>query len=145
MIFALSLYFSVLRRRKNWVFFFFRIRINRVFCFSNKEKLGFLSFEQGKIGFSVFRIRKIGFPVFRIRKNRVFCLSNKNKQEKIKMIIRNKTFCCQKMDFLSIGQKDAQWSVSPLWVRIKRVWALRMCFTTVFGCSLIRLTEVWIS
>ena len=36
-----------------------------------------------------------------------------------------KTFCAQKMDFLSIGQKDAQGSVSPLWVRIKRVWARR--------------------
>ena len=48
------------------------------------------------------------------------------------------------MDFLSIGQKDAQGSTSPLRVRIKRVWALRICFTTVFGCSLIRLTDVWI-
>ena len=53
------------------------------------------------------------------------------------MRIKNKTYCAQKMDFLSIGQKDAQWSVSPLWVRIKRVWALRARFTTVFGCSLI--------
>ena len=55
-----------------------------------------------------------------------------------------KTFCAQKMDFLSIGQKDAQGSVSPLWVRIKRVWALHARLAAVFGDSLIRLTEVLI-
>ena len=41
------------------------------------------------------------------------------------------------IDFSSIGQKDAQGSVPPLWVRMKRVCALRARFTTVFGCSLI--------
>ena len=52
--------------------------------------------------------------------------------------MKNKTFSFQKMDFLSIGQKDAQWSVSPLRVRMKRVWALRARLATVFGGSLIR-------
>ena len=35
--------------------------------------------------------------------------------------------------FFSIGQKDAQGSVSSLRVRIKRVWALRTRFAMVFG------------
>ena len=60
------------------------------------------------------------------------------------MKMKINTYCAQKMDFLSIGQKDAQWSVSPLWVRIKRVWALRARLAAVFGGSLIRLTEVLI-
>ena len=46
--------------------------------------------------------------------------------------------------FLSICQKDAQESVSPLRGRIKRVWALRIGFATVFGGSLIRVAELWI-
>ena len=37
------------------------------------------------------------------------------------------------MDFLSIGQKDAQGSVSSLRVRIKRVLALRTRFAMVSG------------
>ena len=45
------------------------------------------------------------------------------------------------MDFLSICQKDAQGSVSPLWVRTKRVSALRARFAAVFGGSLIRSTD----
>ena len=56
--------------------------------------------------------------------------------------MKNKTFCFQKMDFLSIGQKDAQWSVSPLRVRMKRVWARRARLAAVFGGSLI-LVEFW--
>ena len=43
---------------------------------------------------------------------------------------------------LSIGQKDAQGSVSPLRVRIKRVLALRTRFASVFGGSVMRWTEV---
>ena len=42
---------------------------------------------------------------------------------------------------LKICQKDAQGSVSPLRVRIKRVSARRARFATVFGGSLIRLTD----
>ena len=48
------------------------------------------------------------------------------------------------MDFLNICQKDAQGSVSPLRVRMKRVSALRTRFASVFGCSLIREAELWI-
>ena len=42
---------------------------------------------------------------------------------------------------LRIRQKDAQGSVSPLWVRIKRVWARYARLAIVFGGSLIRLTS----
>ena len=48
------------------------------------------------------------------------------------------------MDFVIICQKDAQGSVFPLRVRVKRVWALRTRFAAVFRCSLIRWTEVCI-
>ena len=40
------------------------------------------------------------------------------------------------MDFSSIGQKDAQGSISPLRVRIKPIWALRACFAIVFDVFL---------
>ena len=48
------------------------------------------------------------------------------------------------MDFLSICQKDAQGSVSPLWFRINRIWAMCARLATVFGGSLLRLTEILI-
>ena len=47
------------------------------------------------------------------------------------------------MNFSRLGQKDAQGSVSPLRVRIKRVWALRARLAAVFGGSLIRNPQIF--
>ena len=53
-------------------------------------------------------------------------------------------FVTQKSQFLKTCRTIAQGSVSPR-DRVKRVWALRARLAAVFGGSLIRLTEVWIS
>ena len=43
--------------------------------------------------------------------------------------------------FLNMRQEDAQGSVSPLRVRMKRVSALRTCLASVVGGSLIRVAK----